>query len=126
MPGLVDLTNKKILVVEDDDMNFIYLAQIFKIMKGNISRAKNGNSALQLARNENFDIILMDLKLPDINGIEVTHQIRQFDPHTPIIAQTASRTPEETDGALDAGCNEILVKPYTLNDFSEVISKYLR
>jgi CheY-like chemotaxis protein len=126
MAGLADLSNKKILVVEDDDMNFVYLTQIFKIMKGNITRAKNGKSAIQLAQKENFDIILMDLKLPDINGIEVTHQIRQFDPHVPIIAQTASRTPDETDDALDAGCNEILVKPYTLNDFSEIISKYVR
>jgi CheY-like chemotaxis protein len=125
MPGLVNLTDKKILVVEDDDMNFIYLSQIFKMTKGTIIRAKNGNSALQIAQNEKFDLILMDIKLPDLSGREVTRKIRQFDTETPIIAQTASRTPDETDEALNAGCTAVLIKPYTIDEFSELMKKYL-
>jgi two-component system, sensor histidine kinase len=125
MPGLIDLTDKKILVVEDDDMNYLYLAQIFKLTKGHIIRAKNGNSALQFARSENFDIILMDLKLPDINGNEVTRMIREFNMSTPIIAQTASRTPEETDEALEAGCTAVLIKPFTINDFSQLLNQFV-
>lgn len=126
MPGIIDLTNRKILVVEDDDMNYIYLAQIFKLIKGELSRAKNGASAVSLAKNTKFDIILMDLQLPDINGSEVTRQIREFDKDTPIIVQTASRNTDETDAALDSGCTDILVKPYTMNDLTKILDKYLR
>ena len=125
MPGLVDLSEKKILIVEDDDMNYIYLAQIFKLTKGHITRAKNGKTALQLALDESFDIILMDIKLPDINGIEITRRIRQFNVYTPIIAQTASRAPDETDEALEAGCTAVLIKPFTINEFSQLMSKFI-
>jgi DNA-binding response OmpR family regulator len=126
MPGIIDLTNRKILVVEDDDMNYIYLSQIFKLIKGELSRAKTGSSAVSLAKSNKFDIILMDLQLPDINGSEVTKQIREFDKDTPIIVQTASRNTDETDAALDSGCTDILVKPYTMNDLTKILDKFLR
>jgi CheY-like chemotaxis protein len=126
MANTIDLKNKKILIVEDDEMNFIYLTQIFKIFNGDILRAKNGKTALKLAREEKFDVILMDIQLPDINGVEVTKQIREFDLNTPIIAQTAARTPDETDEALEVGCTEILIKPYTIKDLSEILDKILK
>lgn len=125
MAEVVNLSNKKILVVEDDDMNFVYLSQIFRLTQGDFSRARNGTEALELARNNNYDIILMDIQLPDITGNDVTKQIREFDKTTPIIAQTASRTPDETDVSLSAGCTDILIKPYTINDFSRIIKKYI-
>jgi CheY-like chemotaxis protein len=125
MGDFVDLEGKKLLVVEDDDMNYLYLSQIFKLTKGEFVRAKTGNEALEKAKTEQYDIILMDIQLPDISGNEVTKQIREFDMDTPIIAQTASRTPDETDEALLAGCSEVLVKPYTIDDFSKVIVKYI-
>jgi CheY-like chemotaxis protein len=122
----IDLKNKRILIVEDDEMNYIYLSQIFKIFHGNILRAKNGKIALELAKEQNFDVILMDIQLPDINGLEVTKKIRQFDSKTPIIAQTAARSPDETDEAIDAGCTEILIKPYTISDLSSKLVKVLK
>jgi CheY-like chemotaxis protein len=125
MSEVVNLTGKKILVVEDDDMNFLYLSQIFKMTHGEIIRAKYGKLALELAQNNRFDIILMDIQLPDITGIDVTRLIRKFNPTVPIIAQTASRTPEETDFSLDWGCTDILVKPFTINDFSRMLKKYI-
>ncbi len=125
MAGVIDLTNKKILVVEDDEMNFLYLSQIFKLTKGDITRAKNGKEALTFAQNNKYDVILMDIQLPDLNGNIVTKQIRTFDKETPIIAQTASRTPDETDDSIEAGCSEILVKPFTIDDFSRVMINYI-
>jgi CheY-like chemotaxis protein len=125
MEGNVDLTGKKLLVVEDDDMNYIYLSQIFRITKGEIIRAKNGKQALEMAQNTKFDLILMDIQLPDISGNEVTEKIRHFDSRIPIIAQTASRTPDELDLTLEAGCTDILLKPFTINDFSRVMKKYI-
>ncbi|MBN1597121.1 MAG: response regulator [Bacteroidales bacterium] len=125
MSDIVNLSNKNILVVEDDEMNFIYLSQIFKLTKGNITRVKNGKDALSQAKENKFDIILMDIQLPDINGNTVTKQIREFDNKTPIIAQTASRSPEETDETLEAGCTDVLVKPFTIEDFSKIIGNFI-
>lgn len=125
MTNIIDLSDKKILVVEDDDMNFVYLTQIFKLTKGDITRAKTGRQALDYAHENKYDIILMDIQLPDISGNEVVKNIREFDASTPIIAQTASRTPDETDESIEAGCSSILIKPFTINDLSEAVSTYL-
>lgn len=125
MTNIIDLSDKKILVVEDDDMNFVYLTQIFKLTKGDITRAKTGRQALNYAHENKYDIILMDIQLPDISGNEVVKNIREFDVSTPIIAQTASKTPDETDESIEAGCSSVLIKPFTINDLSEAVSKYL-
>jgi CheY-like chemotaxis protein len=125
MSGIVNLSDKKILVVEDDEMNYLYLSQIFKLTKGEITRAKNGKEALEYAQHNVYDVILMDIQLPDINGNIVTRKIRSFNKNTPIIAQTASRTPDETDESLEAGCSEILVKPFTIDDLSRVLTGYI-
>ena len=125
MEDSVDLTDKKLLVVEDDDMNFIYLSQIFKLTKGDIERARNGKQALEMARDKTYDLILMDIQLPDITGNELTERIRSFNCDIPIIAQTASRAPDELDEILESGCTDILVKPFTINDFSRTIKKYI-
>lgn len=125
MSQTIDLSEKKILVVEDDDMNYIYLNQIFKITKGNIIRAKNGTQAINFAKNERFDMILMDIQLPDISGIDVTKEIRKFDREIPIIAQTASRGPDEMDEIKECGTTAILCKPFHIEDFSSVLHQSL-
>ena len=125
MGNIIDLSDKKILVVEDDDMNFIYLTQIFKITKGDITRAKTGEQALSYANENKYDIIFMDIQLPDISGNEVVKTIREFDTTTPIIAQTASRTPDETQESIEAGCSSVLIKPFTMSDLSDAVSVYL-
>jgi CheY-like chemotaxis protein len=126
MSEMPDLTDKKILIVEDDEMNFIYLSQIFRLIKGSIFRAKNGKTALLMAQENNFDVILMDIQLPDINGLDVTREIRKYNKKTPIIAQTAARNPDETDEALEAGCTDILIKPYTINELTQLLAKVLK
>jgi DNA-binding response OmpR family regulator len=112
-------------VVEDDDMNYIYLTQIFKLTKGDITRAKTGKQALSYAHENKYDIILMDIQLPDISGNDVVKNIREFDANTPIIAQTASRTPDETEESIEAGCSSVLIKPFTIDDLSEAVRIYL-
>jgi two-component system, sensor histidine kinase len=123
---MLDLTGKRILIVEDDEMNFIYLTQIFKMIHGDISRAKNGKQALEMTKENNYDVILMDIQLPDLNGLEATKKIREFNNITPIVAQTAARNPEEIDEALEAGCNEVLIKPYTINDLTMALERVIK
>ncbi len=123
---MINLENIAILVVEDDEMNFIYLKQIFKITKGNIERAKSGNEAVSKCRENNFDIVLMDIQLPDISGKEATEKIRQFNTTIPIVAQTASKTPTEIDEIMASGCDEVLVKPFKFDELMVVIEKFIK
>ena len=76
------------------------------------------------ARNNTYDVILMDIQLPDITGYDVTREIRSHNTSTPIIAQTANRNPEENDACMEAGCTDLLIKPFTLSEFSRVLSRY--
>jgi two-component system cell cycle response regulator DivK len=122
----MSLQNKKILIVEDDDMNFIYLSQIFKIAQISIIRAKTGYEAIDLAKHDaEIDLILMDIQLPDISGIEVTEKIRQFKPYMPIIAQTATKSDNEKDSIVNAGCTDVLVKPFKMEELLSKIKEYL-
>jgi two-component system, sensor histidine kinase len=122
---MIDLSDKNVLIVEDDDMNYIYLKQVFKFIKGNISRVKSGLPAIELCKQQHFEVILMDLKLPDISGYEVIREIRKFDLTTPIIVQTASKSPDEHEEAYKSGCNDILVKPFKIDDLTSMLSKVL-
>jgi CheY-like chemotaxis protein len=119
-----NLQNKTVLVVEDDDMSFLYLNQLFMLTKCKLIHARSGSEALEKYKAENPDLILMDIQLPDMEGTEVTRKIRLTGSEIPIIAQTAGKSGEEQDKALRAGCSAILIKPFTMEKFFEMISKY--
>jgi len=121
-----NLQLKKILVVEDDEMNFIYLSQIFKIAKISIIRAKTGYEAIEIVKyRKDIDLILMDIQLPDISGIEVTEKIKVIYPDMPIIAQTAAKSEFEKDSIIQAGCTDVLVKPFKMEEVLSKIKEYL-
>ena len=115
-----------ILVVEDDEMSFLYLNQIFRLTRNGVIRARNGNEAIQISRsNADIDLILMDIQLPDIDGNTITREIRKFNKELPIIAQTAGKTQQERDIALESGCNDLLVKPFKMEELIGILEKYL-
>jgi len=121
----LNLEGKKILIVEDDDMSYILLNQIFKLTRGEVIRARNGKEALQLYRDNNdIDLVLMDIQLPDINGKSVTGEMIKYNNKIPIIAQTAGRTPQDVDSAISAGCSDVLTKPFTMEELMEILKKY--
>lgn len=122
---MINLEGKEILIVEDDDMNFIYLKQIFKLTKGNIEWVKAGRAAIEKCKEKTFDIVLMDIQLPDIPGTEATKEIRKFLPDLTIIAQTASKSPHELEEIIASGCNHVLVKPFKYEEFSEMLKKFI-
>jgi CheY-like chemotaxis protein len=119
-----NLQNKTVLVVEDDDMSFLYLNQLFMLTKCKLIHARSGTEALEKYNADKPDIILMDIQLPDMEGTEVTFKIRQSDREIPIIAQTAGKSGEEQDKALKAGCSAVLIKPFTMEKLFEVILRY--
>jgi two-component system, cell cycle response regulator DivK len=121
-----DLQNKKLLVVEDDDMSFLYLNQLLLLSKSTFIREKTGIDALQQFRNQDdFDLILMDIQLPDMDGKQVTKEIRSVNTSIPIIAQTASRSAFEQEQILAAGCTAVLLKPFTMEEFYQILLDHL-
>ena len=91
-----------------------------------MSRSVDGAHALDFIRkNPDTDLILMDIQLPDMNGYEVTRQIRTFNTTVPIIAQTAYAMYADVVKALDAGCNDFIAKPIKLKKMLSLLEKYL-
>jgi len=124
--SLPNLENKKVLVVEDDEMSYLYLSQLLKLAHSNFVREKTGIDAIQEFRNHpDYDLILMDIQLPDMDGKQVTAEIRKINPQIPIIAQTASKSAAEHDLMIDAGCSEVLTKPFSMDQLFYTLIKVL-
>lgn len=101
----------KILIVEDDKVSRMYFSQILANHSAQLFFAKTGKDALQFFEMHNPDIILMDIGLPDINGLEIVRMIRKTNKKVRIIAQTAYVMPDDKQKALEAGCNDFITKP---------------
>jgi len=104
---------KTVLIAEDEDYNYILLEKLFEDFEINIIRATNGIEALALCQEKSdVDLILMDLKMPEMDGFEATKRIKAFRPDIAIIAQTAFATEEDKDKALACGCSDYISKPF--------------
>jgi CheY-like chemotaxis protein len=104
-------TTKTILIAEDEDTNFLLLKAVLSSLNIRIVRAVNGVEAVEACRSNRFDLILMDIKMPVMDGHEATRQIRKFRPNLPIIAQTAYSALSDKTKALESGCNDFISKP---------------
>jgi hypothetical protein len=114
---------KKILVVEDDETSFEFIKTILNKENFTLIHAWNGNDGISLyEKNKDIDLIILDIKLPGMNGYEVLKAIRESDSHIPIIAQTAFVIGEERKKAIDSGFDEFLAKPYKKNDLLKRIN----
>ena len=115
------MAGKTILVVEDDLYNTLYIKEILAQTKLHVLFAGNGKRAIEMARSESPELILMDIRLPDISGYEAIQQILQHKPTLPIIAQTAYATAEDRQKSLNAGCVDYISKPINLEKFLQLI-----
>jgi PAS domain S-box-containing protein len=103
---------KTLLIAEDEEFNYILLKELLSGININIIRAKNGLEAVEICKsNKHIDMVLMDLKMPLMDGYEATKQIREFMSDLPIIAQTAYFRDEDKIKALTCGCNDFISKP---------------
>lgn len=117
--------NKKILVVEDNKINQMITRKILEKNKVICDVADNGTIAISKVENNHFDLILMDIHMPGISGIEATREIRKFNESIPIIALTAVTLEESLDEFYLNGFNDIIPKPYKTEEFFQKINKYL-
>jgi CheY-like chemotaxis protein len=101
---------KKVLIAEDNDSNFILMTYILKKYY-QYDRARNGQEAVEMVEKGEYDIVLMDIKMPVMNGLEATKAIKEKHPDLPIIALTANAFDSDRQLAMEAGCNDFLSKP---------------
>lgn len=117
--------DRRILIAEDIDINYFLLVEALRPTKIQIVRANTGKEAVEFCRTNPVDLILMDINMPIMNGLEATRQIREFRKDIPIIAQTAQSEEGDTERCLQAGCNDYIAKPIDLHTFIEKIQKHL-
>lgn len=117
--------DKLILVAEDDELNFEYIKIILEPTQAKVIRAKDGSQAVKICANLHFDLILMDIRLPVLNGMQATRRLREMGINTPIIAQTAFAMDDDEKKCLDAGCNQYLAKPISKEKLFQVMDALL-
>lgn len=118
-------TKSTILIAEDELTNFLFLDELLG-EKYNILHAKDGEEAINLCKTRNdINLILMDLKMPKVDGFEATKKIKEFNPNMIIVAQTAYAMKKDREKILSLGCDDYISKPIELNLLVQILDKYL-
>ncbi len=111
-----------VLIAEDDLMNQLLIGKYMRTLQWEHTIVSNGLLALEACRAGNFDAILMDIEMPELDGIEATKSIRQFNKEIPIVAITAYVTEQNRNKCSDAGMNDFLAKPVSQHLIENVIT----
>ena len=120
-------SQKTILVVEDDDTNFTYIDEILSVTYAQVIRATNGADAIEIVNNhDEICLVLMDLKLPLVDGFVATRMIKHQHPNLPVIAQTAYAMADDKTKAMNAGCDDYLSKPLDKNELLNKIENQFK
>ena len=123
--GRPDTANKKtILVAEDEDSNY-ELVKIVLQKRYRLIRAHNGIEAVQMNEDEHPDMILMDIRMPGMNGLDATRIIKEVSHDTPVVALSAYAFDENIREAKAAGCDEFMAKPFRVENLIEMVRKYV-
>ena len=122
----LDLKGRKILIVEDDGSSYLFLETLLRKHNPEIFWAKSGFHAIELLKKEDdIDLILMDIRMPEMNGMDTTREIRKIYPDLPIIAQTAYAQISDRKMSLDCGCNDYISKPIEAVELYSMLAKHL-
>lgn len=116
-----------ILIAEDEDSNFRYLKMVLEKNNAKVLRAFSGKEAIEICKEmQDLDLVLMDIKMPQVDGLEATSKIKKFRPDLPIIAQTAYAMKNDRKQGFLAGCDDYLSKPIHRKVLLSTISKWLQ
>ena len=119
-------TDKTVLIAEDEEINYLYYKQIFKHTNASIIWVKNGIEAIEAVKNNpDVSIVLMDCKMPQMDGYSATTEIKKLYPKLPVIAQTAFAMADEEEKSLQAGCDGYISKPVRVKELFNILNKYL-
>ena len=121
----VDISKLKlVLVAEDEDCNWELIQNVLN-NRYRILRAKNGIEAVTMNEEEHPDLILMDIRMPEMNGLDATRIIKEINPVIPVVALSAYAFEDTINEAMDAGCNEFISKPFKMEHLIETIEKFI-
>ncbi len=121
------LVGQKILIAEDDENSFYLLEYILKEQNAEIIHTRNGEDTIHVLRdNPDVSLILMDIRMPGMNGLDSARKIREFNPTVPIIAQSAMLNKDDKEKVLAAGCNDMILKPIDKELILSKIKEHLR
>jgi PAS domain S-box-containing protein len=120
------LDSKTLLVVEDDDQSYFFFESILKKTNSKIVRAVDGQQAVDLCKNQKFDLILMDIRLPKMDGYVATKKIKELWPDIKIIAQTAYAMAGEKERCFEAGCDDYISKPINIAELFDTIERNIK
>ncbi len=121
-----DLTDKTLLIIEDDPTSREYLNEVLNTLGAGVVFAENGAEGLQaFEKKPSIDLILLDIRLPDINGIEIARRIREQNEKVPVIAQTAHAMGGDREKCIQAGATDYIAKPTDMEELLAMINKYI-
>ncbi|TVZ25437.1 signal transduction histidine kinase [Gillisia sp. Hel_I_86] len=126
LESIISSGEKRILVVDDNRINQVVTKRILEQQQFLVELCDNGIDAIERVKHHPFELVLMDVNMPGISGLEATRRIREFNKHLPIIALTAMEIDEIREEIYEAGLNDIIVKPYDTARFYQVIFKNLQ
>jgi PAS domain S-box-containing protein len=117
----------KVLIAEDDEESAMLLERTVKVFSKEVIKVRSSVDAIETCRNNpDIDLVLMDIKMPGIDGHEATRQIRQFNSKVIIIAQTAYALLGDREKAIESGCNDYISKPINRDQFMDLMRKYFK
>jgi CheY-like chemotaxis protein len=123
---MINWKDRHVLIAEDDFLNFTLLADMLEHTGIRITHAETGAEAVDLfARDNTIDIVLMDMRLPEMDGYQATRHIKEAKKDVPVIAQTAYAFSEDRAKCVAAGCDEYINKPISLHLLIKLMSKFL-
>jgi len=122
-----DWSNRTVLIAEDDEISFKYLDMVLsKRTKMNVLWAINGKMAIEFCKNyDHIDLVIMDIQLPEINGIDAIREIKRIKSDLPIIVNTANGFTDDYERCFEAGCDDFITKPVNLHQLLYKIENLL-
>jgi CheY-like chemotaxis protein len=121
----INLNHVKVLVVEDSIDNQIILSRLLQRNGADVTLASNGAEGFRVALSGDFDVVLMDLQMPVMDGIQATASLRRAGYEIPIVALTANVQPEDRFRTREAGCDRHLAKPVSMGELLETVASVL-
>src|SRR5579863_4018815 len=121
------MTSKRVLIVEDNDLNMKLFHDLLEAHGYDILQTKDGMEALKLARQHHPDLILMDIQLPEVSGLEVTRWIKEDEQlkAIPVIAVTAFAMKGDREKMRSGGCEDYIAKPISVASFLKTVGRFL-
>ena len=120
-----DFTGKVVLVVEDNAISFKLIDALLAKVRATVVHASDGKKAIDLCSTEaHFDLVLMDMQMPVVDGLEATRKIKQIRPGLPVVATTANIYDENAAACREAGCDDFLTKPLQFRKMFELMQSF--